>query len=431
LFGDMVAATSGRTYDVVVAGGGSAGVGAGLGAARVGARTLLLERNAALGGAATARNVLTFCGLFTCRPDARPAVGGVAADLVAQLYQRGGASPMTRLRGDHTVVLVDPEAVKAALDDVVAAEAELDLLLGVQLVDVEREGDRLLGVEVATLGGHRLHVEASAFVDASGDGVLSALGGARVAVAPQGSRQTATLGIRFGGVGPDADVSGPTVREAVGTAIRSGAGALTSSTGLVTRLPGSNDVVAYLADEDLDALDPVAYTAAIQHARRQARAYLEVMRSLPGCEGAYLVSTGPELGIRQSRHIVARHSLADRDLREGVVDANSVALASWPSEFHPGVGLPSRWLPIGGDGVFGIPLDSLRHAGTDNLVAAGRLLGGELRAAASVRVLGTSFATGQAAGVAAAHLARSHGTNHLSAETVRQDLERQGAMLSL
>ncbi|MDT5026040.1 MAG: hypothetical protein QOE61_2466 [Micromonosporaceae bacterium] len=418
-------------YDVIVAGGGAAGVGAAVGAVRAGARTLLLERTAALGGAATARNVSTFCGLYTCRPDARPAVGGVAKEVVDLLHQRGGASPMTRVSDDHAVVFVDPEAVKAALDDVVAAEPRLDLLFGAQVSDAERDGHRLVGVGVSTFGGRHLRLEASAFVDATGDGVLAALGGAAVFTAAKGSRQTATLGVRFGGISSEADVSVPTVKEAVRAAIRSGAGPLTSSTGLVHRLPVSNDVIAYLADEDLDALDAVAYTAAIQHARRQARAYLEVLRSLPGCDGAYLVSTGPELGIRQSRDVVTRRPLADEDLTQGLVDAETVAMAAWPSEFHPGVGLPSEWLSIGGAGAFGITLDNLRSVDTGNLFAAGRLLGGDLRAAASVRVLGTSFATGQAAGVAAAHLARSEAVDGLPTAPVRHDLERQGAVLSL
>ena len=103
------------------------------------------------------------------------------------------------------------------------------------------------------------------------------------------------------------------------------------------------------------------------------------------------------------------------------------ALGGWPVEHHPGPGLPYRWTRIKDDGAYEIPLDTLRSATHANLFAAGRTLDADPYAFASLRVMGNAFASGQAAGVAAAQCARDGGTD---AERVRVELVRQGALVS-
>ena len=93
-------------YDVVVVGGGSAGVGAAVGAARSGARTLLVEQHGCLGGASTMRNVLTYCGLYTLGARPQLAVGGVAAEVVAKLRRWNAATGPIRHRG--VFITIDP-----------------------------------------------------------------------------------------------------------------------------------------------------------------------------------------------------------------------------------------------------------------------------------------------------------------------------------
>ena len=415
-------------YDVVVAGGGAAGVAAAVGAATVGARTLLLERSSVLGGAATLRNVLGYCGLWTCEPEPTKAVGGVADALLTELAALGGVSEMTIVGADHwAVVFLDPEAVKLALDRLCRGSG-VEVRLAATLVGVERDGERITGLTYTDFAGNLVEVTANAVVDATGDATLTALAGASHTVGNAGRLQTATLAARYSGVDPAAEITPETLGEAVRRAQRDGVADLTSSSGFVMRLPISGDVVAYLADEDLDPLDSASFTAATQHARTQAWAYLQVLRGIPGGQSAYLVSTGPELGIRQSRHLIARTALLDSTLRRGVLDEAAVALGAWPSEYHPGSGKPSQWAAIGGKRVFGITLDNIRSVNTANLFGAGRVIGGERVAAASVRVMGTAFATGHAAGVAGALLCSS--SEDLASRT-RQQLEKQHAILKL
>ena len=78
---------------------------------------------------------------------------------------------------------------------------------------------------------------------------------------------------------------------------------------MLTRLPVSGDLVCYLASEDYDPRDAASFSRAEMRGRAQAWAYLDIIRTLPGCERAYLVATGPEFGTRESRHIDARHRL--------------------------------------------------------------------------------------------------------------------------
>lgn len=110
--------TTAPDYDVIVAGGGTAGVAAAVSAAREGARVLLLERHGCLGGAAAVRNVLTLCGLYTLGDEMTPVVGGIGAEVVAALEDRSAITGPQRFRGVFSSF--EPEAMKLVLDQLVA-----------------------------------------------------------------------------------------------------------------------------------------------------------------------------------------------------------------------------------------------------------------------------------------------------------------------
>jgi hypothetical protein len=135
------------------------------------------------------------------------------------------------------------------------------------------------------------------------------------------------------------------------------------------------------------------------------------------------VSTGPQLGIRESRRPAARHIISGADARDGRAAPTGIARAAWPIEVHGAPGKPSM-IPIGGRGWFDVPLAALNAFGIDNLWLGGRIIGCDAEAHGSVRVMGTAFATGQAAGVAAALAAGG-----LDADRVRATLLGQGAIV--
>ncbi|MEV5540024.1 FAD-dependent oxidoreductase [Saccharopolyspora shandongensis] len=408
-------------YDVIVAGGGSGGMAAAIGASRAGARTLLIERGPCLGGAATLRNVVTYCGLYT-RDDKQQAVFGVADEVITALRGMGAISDPTKFTA--VAAVFDPESVKRVADEL-CAQAGVDVLLHTHVLGADREGDRVTAVRVADHSG--IHeFTAKAFVDATGEADLAHHAGAEVRYGNDGWVQNGTLGVRFGGIPANAEVT----REAIGAAVRAakkaGAPDLTAESGLIARMPISGDLITYLADEGYDARSAADTTRAEIGARRQAQAYLQVVRSLPGCDEAYIVSTGPEMGTRESRHLVARYRFTEKEvLQPGPVD-DAVAIGAWPIEYHPGPGIPSEWKFIGDPGFYGIPLDVLHSRDTPNLFAAGRTVDGDRGAGASLRAMGTAFATGHAAGVAAAFTAAGRDADTAA---VRAELNRQGARL--
>jgi hypothetical protein len=157
-------------------------------------------------------------------------------------------------------------------------------------------------------------------------------------------------------------------------------------------------------DHAMPDLSSESFTSAEQAARGAAHDYTEVLRAhVPGFEQAYLSSTGPQIGIRESRHPPARYELTAEDLRSGRQRSDGVAKAAWPIEDHSVPGKPV-YHSVGGDGFADIPLDCLRAKGLDNVYYAGRLIGADDMAYGSIRVMGTAFATGEAAGRAASQV---------------------------
>lgn len=415
-------------YDVVVAGGGSAGVGAAVGAAQAGCRVLLLERNPYLGGQATHASLPTYCGFFTQGEPFTQTVAGVGQLVLDGLAARGFYhGPCRTMRTGTVIVVLDAEAVKVVLDECVTA-AGVDVLLHTRIIGAQTAGGRVTSIECVDDAG-LFTVQAQAFVDATGEANLTALAGGGVVMGDgHGHLQAATLMLRFGGVAPDADVHPVKFQAAIKQAKEAGIGPLTKELGTIVRMAGpARDVLAILADEQVYGVDAVSLTQAEISARQQAWAYLEACRRfLPGFDQAYLVQTGPAIGLRESRHIVGEYILTGGDVLTARRFDDGVARGSWPVEQHEHAGEPTVWLSIRDHSYYDIPLRALKVRNLANLWGAGRIIACDPVAFASVRVMGTCFATGHAAGVAAA-LSVRHGRAEPAA--VRRELLRQNALL--
>ena len=294
-------------------------------------------------------------------------------------------------------------------------------------MEARADGERVTEALVADHGGLRT-IRGASFVDASGDGNLAHLAGAAVSVTAPEQRQVATLSMRIGGVRADAVISSDLMRDAVAAHNATHERKLLRDHGPVARLPLSGELTMQIVDQRVDALDARDLTRAEIDARVQAWEYLSAFRErLDGWERAYLVATGPQIGIRGSRRLVGRDAVTRDDVLSARRRPESViARCGWPIEEHHGVGV-TRYTPIKDKAFYEIPLDALHSVDRVNLWAAGRLVSCDPHAYCSLRVMGTAFATGHAAGVAAALQSRDGAVP--SAEAVQRELRGQGAML--
>jgi len=409
--------------DVVVIGGGSAGIAAAVGAARAGADVVLVEQYGFLGGAAANSSVLTYCGFFD--QTRTQVVRGVGQLLIDKLRENDVYRTHTIPETGNTVVLLDREMTKRACDELVVG-AGVRLYLHTTVIGARSDGDRVSEVEAAHRGG-RLVFRAPAFVDCSGDGVLLAYTAAAVTVTDPSQRQASTLVMCVGGVDEDADLSAAGMTAAVEQFQAETGAELVRSSGIAARLPISREVMLLLADAHRDALDVREITESEIGGRRECWQYLEAFRArLRGWSRAYLATTGPQIGIRETRRLRGRDTVTASDVSAGRRrPKDAIARCGWPMERHVVPGL-TEYGGIKDKGWYDIPYGAICAVDRNNLWAGGRLTSSDARAYASLRVMGTSFATGHACGIAAALYSRS-GVH--DSERTRRELRDQGALI--
>ncbi len=415
-----------QRYDVVVVGGGAAGIAAAIGARQSGARTLLVERYGFMGGAATNANVLSYCGFYARGDERRRVVGGAGFRVLETLAELGFDVAPVRAPSGNWIVMLDPEALKYAMDRIVA-EHDVECRLHCTLIGARRTAARIVAVTLFDHAG-AFDVEAASFVDASGDADLGFAAGVPALTDPDSPRQLASFPVRIGGVPPQVTVSRAALVELMthfdaGDAIAH----VRRNGGHFFRLPRSNEFWWMGIDLATDGLDSADLAAAERSGRELAWNFFALLRArMPGFQDAYICVTGPQLGIRDSRQLATRYRLTDEDVLTGRTRDDGIGCGCWPAELHSGVSGPT-FQPIGGPGHYHVPLASVRASDVDNLWVGGRAIGCDVLAYGSLRVMGTAFATGQAAGVAAAHGAG--GGSAEDSPRIQDELRRQGAIL--
>ncbi|MCW5889418.1 MAG: FAD-dependent oxidoreductase [bacterium] len=390
--------------DVVVAGGGAAGIAAAVTAARLGLRTVLVDDASFLGGMSTGGCVGTFCGFYRRERDASLVrlVGGFAVEVMDRLAADGQCYGPVPFKATGAVPYV-PWALKRLYDDVVDAEPNLTLLLHARVVRTLARDGRVEALEVSTRGG-RVALQASYVVDATGDAAVVADAGLPT------ERGTALQypSMMFTMQHVDLEAALPTLLalgellerhyESAGLPRRSGNVIPTGRSGEVL-VAISRVAVGGRAP---DATDADELTRSEMLGREQADRLGAFLRAqVPGFGEAFVADAAPRLGIRESRRIRGIYALGGDDVLGGRRFADGVARGAWPIELHADDGR-TEWRFLDDGLWYEVPYRCLLPVGTQNVLAVGRCVSATREGFASVRVLGTCFAEGQAAAAAIA-----------------------------
>ena len=411
------------TYDVVVVGGGASGVAAAVGAADTGKKVLLVERNPYLGGQATNSLVPAYCGFCTSGKETNQVIKGVGQELLNRMHDIGYFDDFTvNVSTGNRIVPQDPEITKILLEDMLN-DHHVDFILSCTLVKADTVDGIINSITCLDDEGE-IVVFGKSFVDASGDANLSYLSGAPVEFHHE---QKGALMFRMSNVESPECLSPASMEEAINKAIENGAYGFSAKKGIAVRVPHTNDYLVNMIGLDFENLDARTLTRCESEGRRQAKLYADAFKKyIKGMENSVLTLTGPKTGLRESRRIVGEYTLTKEDVKTSKKNDTSIGRGGWGAEVHRlEDNGEASWAVERNEKYFDIPLGTLIPKGMKNLWCAGRIISSDLVASASIRVMGTGFASGHGAGVAAG-LAID---NKKDIKEIQAELRHQGALI--
>ena len=392
-------------YDVIVLGGGPAGVCAAIEAARGGARVLIAETQGMLGGMATTALVGPFMTNYDRQGD-RPVVGGLYREIIERLEACGGAilPENTDAPSVHTsfisryhrhVTPFDSFMLQVVLDEMVH-DAGVEVLLYTRFVDAVCENGFIKQVILAALEG-LVCADADVYVDATGNADVAYSAGVPTWKGEEqsGIPQPGTLMFEVDNV-CDEDYDNYASRPPKPVK--------------AYRMPTEGAYkVNHLRVFDTDATNSRSMTDAHMRARRQVLESYGVLRNdTPGFQNARMTQVAPVLGVRESRHIEGKYKITVSDISEGIKFPDRIAAYAFGMDVHPRTADMSGNFKVKSANVYYIPYRSMLPQGCENLLVAGKTISCESQAAGGLRVMPCAMAMGQAAG-AAISVARERG----------------------
>lgn len=354
------------TTDVLVVGGGAAGVAAAVAARRAGAKVTIVERYNHFGGLWTGGLVLVVIGHMVKGP--KQVCMGIGEEMMRRL-EKIDAGIINRGSGKNPTV--DAEALKFVMLDMVE-EAQIKTYLHCWGVDAIMDGNTIRGAVFESKSG-RQAILAKVVVDTTGDGDLFAAAGAEF------EHRSYNIGLvsRLGNV----DKIDPAAAKAVKGKQR--------GLGSTTPVKGINWV--NMLGPQSDGLDVAELSRLEMNHRRHIWERLQATRKTPGYEKLAVVETGPQLGVRITRTLAGVKTLTVDTVKKGGRCSDVVAVGGFTK-------------PEGDE--WHIPYGALVPKQVDNLLTGGRSISVELKACDNIRLIPVCFATGHAAGVAAAIAAK-------------------------
>lgn len=422
-----------REVDVLVIGGGPAGVGAALSAARNGAKTLVVEQFNCLGGVATAGGH-GHISKYDESGTGRRIVGGIAHEIGDRVVDAGFG-----IRNSHGIWF-EVEGLKLFLDEM-AEKSGVELLYHTFFSDTVMENGAVVGAVIQNKDGRQI-ISAKRIVDCTGDGDVAFHTGCPYEVGrhSDGKCQPVTLMFTIGGVDWDKVSAWRTDYKMTATweeaqckgDMRPFQKTIMGWWWTPTRPDQVGVNFTHVIYVDSTRAEDL--TKATLEARKQAYETIEVYRKyVPGMEKCYMVSTPNTIGIRESRRIMGDYVLTEDDVKAQREFEDNVCYGSFFVDIHciDGAGMdPTVWNPPKGF-KYHIPYRILLPQGVDNLLTAGRCVSCTHIALGSIRVMVPCIGMGEAAGTAAALSLKGGVTpRQLDVDVLQRQLRAQGAILS-
>ena len=434
-----------RYYDVIVVGGGPAGIMSAMASGKLGASTLLVEKNGFLGGAATAA-VLGPISPFHYKDE--QVIDGLPQDFMDRMVRAKGSTGHMKTidpygSGD-SLGFYDREKYKYVAAEMLV-EFGVDILYHATLSSVQMESSRVTGITVAAKSGDLLPLHAHVVVDATGDGDVAVMAGENYVLGDAVNHKMSPSSSMFEMANVDtgrvyqyildhpddfefkSDIVpmrefderlrqkyfvGQGFKQLVRQAVEKGE--LSFGRDSVIVLNGIHPNTMHFNATRIcgkNATDVVERSESELDGRRQIESVSEFMiQYVPGFEHAFVSVTGSEVGVRETRHIEGLYTLTGQDAYEGRKFEDSVSRGYFPIDLHnpdgaTGYGNGGVWMVL--KDTFDIPYRSLVPKHIDGLLLSGRCISGTSEAHGSYRTQGGIMGIGQAAGAAAAVCVRN------------------------
>ena len=409
-------------HDVIVAGGGTAGVAAAVAAARNGADTILIERYGFLGGTMTAGLVNPF---MTFHAGKEQIIKGIFQEIIDRLKDMDGYDEKTKA--------FDNEVMKIVLDQMIK-ETGVKLLLHTYIADaLVTKGNAIRGVEAYNKSGRQV-VLGRVIIDATGDGDVAVMAGALYEKGREedGLTQPMTLNFRMGGVDVERMPSREKINKLFEEAKAKGEIKIPRENVLyflTTRKGEIHFNTTRIVKVDGTKADDLTY-AEIEGRRQMVELIKFLKEKVSGFENAYLMMSAVQVGVRETRRIIGEYVLTGEDIVKARKFSDVIARGSYPIDIHSptGEGTIIKRLPPGES--YDIPYRCIVPKKVENLLIAGRCISCTHEAQAAIRVIPIVVAIGQAAGTAAALAAKLHvSPREMDVSLLQETLKKQGAIL--
>ncbi len=413
-------------YDLIVVGGGLSGVCAAVSSARQGIKTLLIEKSNCLGGASTN-------GLVTPFMPTNTVIEGEKIELCRGIFLeiKENLKHLSAIEWDS----FGAEELKLVLNRMVT-ESGAHILFHASLIDTNLENGKITSATFNTIEG-KITLEADYFIDATGNAQLAYLANLPYKLGREKDNlcQPMTLSLRLGGIDEDAffesisDLNKEYKRQQnEGKILNPRENILafkTTQRGIVhlntTRIAKKNPTSAKeLTDAELEA-------------REQAyEIYKFIKENAKGAEGAYMLSTGSEIGIRESRKIVGEYTLTGKEAIECAKFTDTIAVSNYDIDIHNPEGTGTSHYYFKEGEYFHIPYRTLIPKGAENILVVGRCISCDHEAQASIRIMPIVSCIGEAGGTAIA-IAKKQGvsTKQVAIEALQERLKENGAFLGI